>query len=572
MDREALVVATRSWIAGDPDPGTRGELETLLAAGAFEELAERMAGSLAFGTAGLRGRVEAGSSRMNRAVVIRTTRGIVDYLQATGAGIERPIVVGRDARLSSETLMRDTVGVIAAAGLPVRYFPGPTPTPLVAYAARKLRARMAIIVTASHNPPWDNGYKVYDGNGVQIVPPVDAGIAAAIDAVGAAKDVARIRDPFDGSADAVAPMPDDTFSGYLDAIGVHRHGITDRSLTVVHTPLHGVGGRSVMQALSRYGGHRVIPVAEQFEPDGRFPTVAFPNPEEPGALDLALNAAVEEDADVVIANDPDTDRLAVAVPGAGGSWRVLSGNQLGVLLAEHILAATPITDPIVIDSIVSTPMLESIARFHGARFAATLTGFKWIWNAALDLEEAGEGTFVFGFEEALGYSVTPVVRDKDGISAAVVFADLVAAALDEGVTVLDRLGALYGRHGLWASAQHSIVRDGTGGAAEIDAAVERAASAPPAALGDDAVTGIEDYRSGSEHRPRYLGAASLVRLDLASGGRVLVRPSGTEPKLKIYADLTAKLDAPDRWVEAEAALVDHAGRAARELAGALGLG
>ncbi len=404
------------------------------------------------------------------------------------------------------------------------------------------------------------------------MPPVDAAIAAAIDAVGAAKDVPRIRDPFDGSADAVVAMPDDTFAGYLDAIGSYRHGVADRSLAVVHTPLHGVGGRFVMRALSRHGGHRVIPVEEQFEPDGRFPTVAFPNPEEPGALDLALAAAAEEDADVIIANDPDTDRLAIAVPEAGGSWRVLSGNQVGVLLAEHILATTPVTDPIVIDSIVSTPMLESIARDYGARFAATLTGFKWIWNAALDLEEAGEGTFVFGFEEALGYSVGPVVRDKDGISAAVVFADLVAAALEEGATVLDRLGALYGRHGLWASAQHSIVRDGTEGAAEIEAAVERAASAPPAALGDDAVTRVEDFRSGGEDRPRYLGAASLVRLDLASGGRVLVRPSGTEPKLKIYADLTATLDAPERWAEAEAGLVDEADRAARGLAAALGLG
>lgn len=568
MDPEALLDVARNWIEGDPDPATREELQGLLDRSEIGELTERMAGTLRFGTAGLRGRVEAGSNRMNRAVVIRATRGIAEYLADRAPG--SLIVVGRDARLSSERLMQDTVGVLAAAGFEVRYFPGVTPTPLVAFAARRLQARMAVVVTASHNPPWDNGYKVYDGNGAQIVPPVDADIAAAIDAVGPAATTARIRQPYDAGVPSVAPVPDDMFGWYLDEVADARVPAPERPLRIVHTPLHGVGGRFVTEALQRLGGHTVIPVAEQIEPDGRFPTVEFPNPEEPGALDLALAAAVEEDADVVIANDPDTDRLAVAVPDGSG-WRRLTGNQIGLLLADRSLRLTSVGQPLVISSIVSSPMLGDIATAHGARFATTLTGFKWIWNAGLDLEEAGDGTFVFGFEEALGYSVGPTVRDKDGISAAVAFADLVAEAVSQGHHVVDVLNALYHRHGLWVSIQRSVVRPGTEGAAEIAAAVDRAAAVPIADLGGAAIAATTDFREGAAARPRYLAAASLIQFDLASGGRVLVRPSGTEPKLKIYVDLRADLADTVDWRDAEQGLLDEANRAAMALVEHLGL-
>jgi phosphomannomutase len=333
--------------------------------------------------------------------------------------------------------------------------------------------------------------------------------------------------------------------------------------------MHGVGGRYVVEALAHFGYDSVSPVPEQFPPDGRFPTVAFPNPEEPGALDLAMAQAAAEHADLIIANDPDTDRLAVSLE-RNGQWSSLSGNQIGVLLGDYILSTTDEPHPIVVNSIVSSPMLATIAAAHGATFAQTLTGFKWIWNAALDLQEAGKGRLVFAYEEALGYSVFPGVRDKDGISAAVLFADLAAHARDEGQTVRDRLVSLYRRHGLWVSAQRNVVRPGTEGAAQIAAAIERLGAAPPDRIGDVRVVAVTDYRTGAEDRPRYLGAQPLIALDLGEKGRLLVRPSGTEPKLKIYIDLTAPLEAGVDPAEREQSLLAEAvalGEAVAELLG-----
>ncbi|MFQ5554693.1 MAG: phospho-sugar mutase [Acidimicrobiia bacterium] len=570
VDHETLAARTRAWIEGDPDPSTRDELEALLDARAYEDLAERMAGGLEFGTAGLRGKVEGGSNRMNRAVVIRTTRGVVEHLVATGSATDAVIVVGRDARLSSEEFMRDTVGVLAAAGLRVRYFPNVTPTPLVAYAARRLGARLAIVVTASHNPRWDNGYKVFDENGAQIVPPVDSASASAIESVRPANEVPRIRDPYGTGAGSVSPVPEDLFGSYLEELHPYLPPAAGRGIRIVHTPFHGVGGRFTAAALQRCGGHEVVRVDEQFEPDGRFPTVPFPNPEEPGSLDLALTAAVDEDADLVLANDPDTDRLGVAVPD-DGSWRVLTGNQIGVLLADRILSHSTEHAPVVLSSIVSTPMIAAVSSAHSARYERTLTGFKWIWNAALDIERDGGGTFVFGFEEALGFSVAPIVRDKDGISAAVVFADLAAAAAVDGRTVLDLLGGLYARHGLWVSSQLSVHRTGSEGRGEIEAAVREAATLHPGPLGPEQVIALHDYSVGAEHRPRYLGAANLVELSFASGGRVLVRPSGTEPKLKIYTDLRTAVGPGDDWKAAERDLLERSEAVASALALRIGL-
>jgi phosphomannomutase len=568
---QELREATERWIEGDPDPATRAELQALLDAGDAAELGERMAGSLEFGTAGLRGVVEGGSNRMNRAVVIRTTRGLADHLLARDPEAEQPVVVGRDARLSSETFMEDTIGVLAAAGVPVRYFPDPTPTPIVAYAARMLSARSAIVITASHNPPADNGYKVYDANGAQIVPPVDEEIARAIDAVGAASGVPRIRAPLTDS-DLVQPVPVDTFRRYLEDLRAIRVAIPNagESLTFVLTPIHGVGGRFVVEALEWAGYPNLHPVPEQYTPDGHFPTVAFPNPEEPGALDLALALAGRVGADAILANDPDTDRLAVAVP-RSGRWRTLTGNQVGVLLGDFVLEHTTVGDPLVANSIVSSPMLGDIAHARGARFTQTLTGFKWIWNAAIDIQDESAATFVFGYEEALGYSVGRAVRDKDGISAAVAFADLIAAEAARDRTVWDRLEDLYRRHGLWVSTQKSVVRPGTEGAAEIGAAMERIGAAVPEALGAHAVVASKDYRVGADERPRYLAAASLVELDLGPGGRVLVRPSGTEPKIKIYVDLRARLTAGDDVWAQESELLDEAAVIADELVGFLGI-
>jgi len=339
----------------------------------------------------------------------------------------------------------------------------------------------------------------------------------------------------------------------------------------VYSAMHGVGGRFVAMVLDRFGFRAFHPVAEQFEPDGRFPTVAFPNPEEVGAMDMCIGLASAIDADVVLANDPDADRLAVSLPLPGGGWRQLTGNQVGALLADFLLAHTTTADPLVVQSIVSSPMLEVIAESHGATYDRTLTGFKWIWNAALDLEEAHKGTFVFGYEEALGYSVGRAVRDKDGISAALAFALLTGNAAASGETVWVRLERLYRTYGLWVSGQRSVTREGKEGVAEIADAMAVLESSLPESLGGLAVTGAVDYRHGEEDRPRWLPNSDLVELDL-DGGRVLIRPSGTEPKLKIYFDLHRPLGPEDDWMAEETELAAMGEAVAADLAEFVGVG
>ncbi len=459
-----------------------------------------------------------------------------------------PVVIGRDARLSSPQFIADAVGVLVAAGISVRYWEGETPTPLVAYAGLALEACASIVITASHNPPQDNGYKVYDANGAQIVPPTDGLVAARIAEVGPANQVPIADGVLAGSSALATPIEREMFIAYLRDIAELRVLADSRpALRIVYTPMHGVGWQSVKRTLADAGYDDVHPVPEQVEPDGRFPTVAFPNPEEPGALDLANSLARRIGADVVIANDPDADRLGISLPTQDG-WEKLTGNQIGQLMADYVLANyVPTRDgdaatPIVINSIVSSPMLRSIAEEYGARFETTLTGFKWIANAAMDLEEEGRGTFVFGYEEALGYTVGPVVRDKDGVSAALVFADLVADLKEKGHTVHDQLGALYRKHGLWISTQKSVVRPGSSGKTEIAAAMTLLAEHQPSELAGHAIASVTDFRQGAQERPRWLPESALVVLELDELGRVLIRPSGTEPKLKIYVDAKSTLE------------------------------
>ena len=572
-DPERLRRLARDWIAGDPDPHTRAALQALVDAGDLDALAERVDGRLTFGTAGLRGIVGAGPTRMNRAVVISTTRGLADHLAATGVPDDVPVVVGYDGRTDSRRFAEDTIGVLVAAGRAVAAFDRPIPTPLVAYAARVLEAGAAVVVTASHNPPAYNGYKVYAGNAVQIIPPTDAAIADAIDAVGHAADVSRVPDPF--AADGVTVLGDAMIARYLDEVTAARPA-PDREapasgLRIVYTPLHGVGRQVTVPALARAGHDDVHVVAEQADPDGAFPTVAFPNPEEPGALDLALDLAADLDADLVLANDPDADRLAVCVPDGAG-WRALTGNQIGVLLGARILATAPSgCRPLTVSSIVSSPMLADVARSHGARHEVTLTGFKWICNAALQVAADESLDFVFGYEEALGYTVGTTVRDKDGISAAVAFADLAAACRRRQETVLEHLASLYRRHGLWVSHQQSVTADeATGMAGLTDALARLGPDRHPDALAGLAVTGVTDYRVGAAQRPPWLPATDLVAVEL-DGGRALVRPSGTEPKLKIYVDLRATLAPDDDPTAREDALRARAARVAGDLAAFVGL-
>ena len=530
---DQLRAAARAWIDGDPDPTTRAQLQALLDDGDIEAIADHVDGALSFGTAGIRGEVGPGPRRMNRAIALRTAHGLAQHVLATqdlpAAG---PAVVGHDARTSSPVLAADLVAVLAAAGIPVEVLDRMAPTPLVAHRAVSNDAVTAVVVTASHNPARDNGIKVYARNHVQLVEPEDLQIAARIDAAPSAVaiDARTVADPPNRRVVEV----DDLAQKYRRDILAGRHDEErDTSLRIVATPLHGVGGEHLVALLGAAGYADVRLVPEQAAPDGTFPTVAFPNPEEPGALDLALALAREVDADLVLANDPDADRLAMAIPDGRGGFQPLSGNQVGGLFGARLLATTGHARPAVASSIVSAPLLADLATAHGAVHAVTLTGFKWIWNALLDLADDGAAP-IYGFEEALGYSVSPVVRDKDGLSAGLLAADIAAAARRAGRTVRDLLDDLARQHGARASVQRSIRLPGSEGAGAIAAALARLRSDPPRSLAGIPVRNVTDYAHGADQRPRWLGAQDLLVFDVGAD-LVLLRPSGTEPKLKVYA-------------------------------------
>ena len=545
-----LIERARAWAEADPDPRTRAELSALITAGDHAELAERMHGELEFGTAGLRGVVAAGSARMNLAVVIRVTRALADQLSSRAHDARAlPVVVGCDARLDSQRFADAAARVLLAAGIPVKRFLEPVPTPLLAYAVRAFAANAGIMITASHNPPEYNGYKLYWQNGVQVVPPTDHEIFSRMRALGPANAIAL------GELALQEPIGQDIVQRYLAEIRASLPRIAaDRKLCIVYTALHGVGA-SLVERLFREAGYADFhSVPEQREPDGHFPTVHFPNPEEPGALDLALALAKEKIADLVIANDPDVDRLAIAVPSPSGHFRALTGNQIGLLLADFALAHADLgSRALVLSSLVSSPMLSSIAHARAARYENVLTGFKWVWTAALALE-ARNYRYCFGYEEALGYCFGRTVRDKDGISAALAFAELAAEARASGKTVLERLHALYREHGLWVSVQHNVVLKGAAGAARIARAMQQLQRAAPAALAGHEVTRVRDLQTPEPDAPSWRGPALLVELALGDNGRVFVRPSGTEPKLKMYVDLRAPLapEAPVTSAEAKA--------------------
>lgn len=556
-DEPTLLDRARAWLSADPDPVTRARLQDLIDAGDETVLRDHVGADLAFGTAGLRGEVGPGPNRMNRAVVIRASRGLADWALANVPDAEaRGVVVGYDARPDSPQFARDTATVMAAAGLPVAMFDRPAPTPLAAFAMRVRSAATGVVVTASHNPPADNGYKVYDPTAIQITAPTDVDIAAAIAAVGSARDVPGVgADPTDLGVESLG---DGVADDYLAAIAAGRPDPdeVDRSVPIVLTSLHGVGGALAMRALREAGFTAVHAVPEQSEPDGAFPTVAFPNPEEPGALDLAIGLAREVGAEVVLANDPDADRLAVAIPEEGG-WRRLHGDEVGVLLADHLLEHHG-HGAVIASSIVSTARLDAVADHYGARRLTTLTGFKWIWRALREVADAEGLSPVLGYEEALGYSVGTAVRDKDGISAAVVVADLIAALRAQGRTIGDRLSDLDERYGRWAHGQRSLRRDGPDGDTAIAAMMVRAESPAPDGVAGRPVERVEDLRTGADGRPAWLPADLVIVWHLTGGGRVLIRPSGTEPKLKIYADLPiADADADRTLAEVLDAAATH---------------
>jgi phosphomannomutase len=555
----SLIEEAQAFADEDPDPESRDELRSLVAraqasdAAALAELADRFSAPLEFGTAGLRGRVEGGLARMNRVVVIKAAHGLGTHLLARAAngGLDprrAGVLIGFDGRYSSRQFAEDTAAVLAGLGIPAHLFPDPVPTPLCAFATVHLRAAAGVMVTASHNPPKDNGYKVYRADGAQIIPPEDQEIAARIAAAPRVDQIARIAPP-DAAVSGLRRTVDDSVeSAYLE--GIRRavlHPPDATPLRIVYTAMHGVGHRLAIRAFRQAGYEGVAVVAAQADADGAFRTVAFPNPEEKGALDRSLALARETKADIILANDPDADRLGAAVlDPATGSYRMLSGNEIGILLANDALthADTKGRPKLVATTLVSSTLLSRMARDRGAVYAETLTGFKWIADAARKGEAAGQA-FVFGYEEALGYTVGPLVRDKDGIGAAVRLADLARYLKGRGISLLARIDEILVAHGMSHEVQWSVTLSDALGKKRIAAAMEALRSDPPPALADSPVHRVLDLLSGEERsksgstKPLLYPPSNVLVFYAEDGARLTVRPSGTEPKIKFYVELVA---------------------------------
>ncbi|MET7544317.1 MULTISPECIES: phospho-sugar mutase [unclassified Streptomyces] len=545
--QQDLIAQARTWLAEDPDPETRDELAKLIDTEDLDELAARFAGTLQFGTAGLRGELGAGPMRMNRSVVIRAAAGLAAYLKAQGqtGGL---VVIGYDARYKSADFARDTAAVMTGAGLRAAVLPRPLPTPVLAFAIRHLGAVAGVEVTASHNPPRDNGYKVYLGDGSQIVPPADGEIADAIAAVGPLAGVDRPESGWE-------ILGDEVLDAYLARTDAVLAAGSPRTAQAVYTAMHGVGTSVLTAAFARAGFPAPVLVTEQAEPDPAFPTVAFPNPEEPGAMDLAFATARRANPDLVIANDPDADRCAVAVPDttADGGWRMLRGDEVGALLAAHLVARG--ATGVFAESIVSSSLLGRIAEKAGNGYEETLTGFKWI--ARVD-------GLRYGYEEALGYCVDPDgVRDKDGITAALLVAELASVLKEQGRTLLDLLDDIAVEHGLHATDQLSVrVED----LSVIADAMRRLRDTPPTALAGLSVTSAEDLSEGTAQLPPTDG----LRYHL-DGARVIVRPSGTEPKLKCYLEVVVPVGSAGELPAARAKGAELLAGIKRDLSAAAGI-
>lgn len=526
-----VIEVAQAWLAEDPDPVTRAELTAMLGSpDPVVALGDRFQGRLDFGTAGLRGEVGAGPNRMNRLMVTRATAGLMAYLRPRGTAT---VVVGYDARNRSADFARDAAAVIAGHGGKALLLPRPLPTPVLAFAVRHLGASAGVMVTASHNPAKDNGFKVYLADGSLIIPPADTEISREIDAVGPYATIRR--------SESWTTLGEDVVDAYVARAAAVVDPSSAHEVSAVYTALHGVGGAVVAQALAAAGFPTPAGVLEQAEPDPAFPTVPFPNPEEPGALDLSLALAARTSADLVVANDPDADRLAVAVPDRDGSWRALTGDELGVLLASHLLARGRLTGGAAAASMVSSSLLGKVAAAAGVDFSATLTGFKWISKVP---------GLRFGYEEALGFCVDPEgVKDKDGISALLVALELAAGLKASGRTLLDALDDVYAAHGVHLTAQVSLRYNDI---SLIGTLMSRLRATPPTTFGELAVTGVDDFATGIDGLP----ATDGLRFRLDGDARVIVRPSGTEPKLKAYLEVVepAGGDVATATVTARAAL------------------
>ncbi len=537
-----------AWIADDPDEVTATALREALTLGDEEELRAAFAGFLQFGTAGLRGKIGPGPSRMNRAVVGRTALGLAAYLKSRGG---QKIVIGYDARHGSRQFAIDTAELMAGAGFAALLMPRELPTPVLAFAVEELSADAGVMVTASHNPPQDNGYKVYLGGivdgvhyrGSQIIPPADGQIAAEIAKISSLKTATR--------SSEWSFIPESAIQRYIEITAALATTANASKLRVVHTALHGVGTNTFEAVAIRAGFTDILTVPEQAEPDPDFPTVAFPNPEEPGAIDLSVGLAERASADLVIANDPDADRCAVAIFDSSISrWRMLRGDEVGALLGESIARRLTGTGKpngaqrVLAASIVSSSLLEKIAAHYHLPYRQTLTGFKWLSKIE---------NLAFGYEEALGYCVDSAhVNDKDGISAAIEVMNLAAELKLDGRTLLDLLDEIALRHGVHATDQVSIRGIDL---ASLSGIVTKLRENPPAEVAGRRITQFTDLANGSGDIP----PTDALRLQM-DGVRIIVRPSGTEPKIKCYLEVIVPVTTtlPEAKATAASALAEIA--------------
>ena len=548
-----------NWLARDPDPRTREELQHLIDKKMHAELEDRFTQRLEFGTAGLRGKVGCGPNRMNRLVIQETATGLGHYLieHVANAAI-RGVVVGYDGRLDSKQFAIDTASVLTALGIKVYLTTNVAATPIVAFGIEHFNAAAAVVVTASHNPPEYNGFKVYWENGAQIIPPHDAGIADEID-VASTKPIPLISLSDAEKQGNLVWLTEGYYQTYRAAINQSpyvRNDIDSAHTTVTYTAMHGVGAQMAEDLLHDGGFHKVFSVAEQREPDGHFPTVNFPNPEEKGAMDLVVNLAKSVDADIACANDPDADRFAVAVRTDDtvrtdeASYKMLTGDQVGVLFAHYLLSKPHTKNQLVGNSIVSSTLLEKVANSHGATYFQTLTGFKWLANIGMQLEDE-DNEFLFAYEEALGYTIGTQVRDKDGLSALVVFAQLVEELKSQGRTVWDLLAQISLEHGVHTNAQRSIALD-----PDSPSIGSKLRSAQPKTIGGVTVSVIEDLQSslryivGGDTETINLPTSDVLIYHLQDGSRIIVRPSGTEPKVKVYYETVTKFEGSETYDEA----------------------
>ena len=577
----SLTARAAAWRDADPDPQTRAELDRLLASADTAGLAERFDGSLAFGTAGIRAEIGAGPMRMNRLVAGRVAAGLARYIAASDpAAADAGVVVGYDGRTNSAVFATDAARILSRAGVRVRMLPWPLPTPVTAFTVRHRHAAYGFMVTASHNPRQYNGIKVYVGDGGQVLPPQDEQIAAVINAVEPLSLPAGWAEgPF------AFASADDSVAAYITAVAARgRPAPGARQLTVVHTALHGVGDGTLRAVFSAADWPAPVPVTAQQQPDPAFPTAHYPNPEEPGVLDLARDTAEQAGADLVLANDPDADRVAVMVPGPAG-WQALTGDELGALLGDAALtrlaSGDPVTAPdprpsVVATTVVSGSLLRRLAQAAGVRCVTTLTGFKWVARTGGD-----DNALIYGYEQALGYTVRPdLVADKDGISAALLVLQLATEEAQRGRTLLDRLDDLALAHGLHVTSLRTLKADGATGLDQLNDAVEQVRKEPPKLLAGQPVTvtdlldgapAVVDLAGGHAERSpgQPLPPADVLIWHTGPGARVMVRPSGTEPELKIYAEVVKSVQSRADLAAARANATEQADQLMAAAAAAL---